>query len=291
MSHQQTVQRAAAPELPTRTQSRSTPIRLSNRGRLAALFCFGLWMVIFAGGILIDTQPYRMIISPGGVAALSGAEVAPGTPATTLLGERSFQDLAVSWIVVMIWFLPLNLALLCAVSAVLGAFGSVANLETDQIDATGRDRTNPYVSALLRGFFVYLIMISGILLLDHEPFSNPGPEQYIRLAGLLSMFAFMVNYNPQVFNRLLSFAADRVEARNGLKSRPAHVEETVQIERETQVTSVRSSLELSSNAPGPAAVVADQSDVQVAGMIKPTLHSAGNSGAAAEVPPVRIPGL
>lgn len=77
----------------------------------------------------------------------------------------------------------------------------------------------------------------------------------------------------------------------GNASRPAHVEETVQIERETQVTSVRSSLELSSNAPGPAAVVADQSDVQVAGMIKPTLHSAGNSGAAAEVPPVRIPGL
>ena len=29
-----------------------------------------------------------------------------------------------------------------------------------------RDSTNPYTSALLRGFFVYLVMISGLLLLD-----------------------------------------------------------------------------------------------------------------------------
>lgn len=254
MSKHPTVDYARGHEVPaTHLPRRPVTIRLSTYGRVGALLCFLLWLAIFAGGILIDTEPYRMIISPGGVAALAGEEADPAMVAAAVLGERSFQEMATAWAVVMIWFLPLNLALLCTVAAVLGAFGSVANLESDQVGYSGRDRTNPYISALLRGFFVYLIMISGLLLLDHEPFSNPGPEQYIRLAGLLSMVAFMVNYNPQVFNRLLSLASERVESRNGFKeTEETHLGATrLQIERETQVTSVRSSVDVSADVTGP----------------------------------------
>jgi hypothetical protein len=41
------------------------------------------------------------------------------------------------------------------------------------------------LSGLLRGLFIYLFFISGLLLFDDKPFSSPGPGQYIRLAGFI----------------------------------------------------------------------------------------------------------
>ena len=116
---------------------------------------------------------------------------------------------------VLICFLPINLAWICATASLLGAFGNRANLAEDHSGHRARDDTNPDLSAVLRGFFVYLFMASGLLLLDDAPFANPAPGQYIRLAGFLSLFSFVVSYQPRLFSVLIVWAFHRIQVREG----------------------------------------------------------------------------
>ena len=217
---------------------------LTRRETVLAGLAFGLWLVAFAGGILLQTRPSRALISPGGVAALEGIPIDsvyalyPHTRPDAA-GARAVPLGAYvkAWAVVLVWFLPLNLALLCALAGSLGAFGARANLQGDGADAPpgpSADLSSPYVSALLRGFFVYLVMISGLLLLDDDPFGSPSPGQYIRLAGFLSLFSFVVSYNPGVFSGLLAWASTRVASRGGAGGTTAAA---VQVDtREVKVT-------------------------------------------------------
>jgi hypothetical protein len=214
---------------PTETRKEVTGPRFSSQKRLTIIECtaaFGVfvgWLFLFAAGILIDTEPYRIAISPEGAAAMAaeetplpgaGAPAAPEAqaPAATAPVQplTSSKPLMISWLVVLMCYLPLNLAWLCITSSTLGAFGNRVNLSDDEAQRRGRDDSNPYVSALLRGFFVYLFMTSGLLLLDDAPFSSPGPGQYIRLAGFLSLFSFVTSYQPRLFTNLVASASQRI---------------------------------------------------------------------------------
>jgi len=197
----------------------------------AAQAVFAAWLVLFAGGILVDTKPHRVAISAEGARALdtevgsSGSSRLPesddpastGIPLTrparsTIKGVPT--SLAIAWVVVLTCFMPLNLAWLCVASSALGAFGNRVVLADDGDVGTSVDMTHPYLSALLRGFFVYLFLMSGLLLLDEAPFANGGPAQYVRLAGFLSLFSFMVSYQPRLFRALISVALERIQVRD-----------------------------------------------------------------------------
>jgi hypothetical protein len=73
------------------------------------------------------------------------------------------------------------------------------------------DNVNPYLSGVLRGFFVYLAVISGLMVLLGNPFENITPFSYIRFAGLLSLFSFTVSYNPDLFSAVVDRARGRVQ--------------------------------------------------------------------------------
>ena len=178
------------------------------------------WMLLFGGGILVDTEPYRIAISPSGAAALAAGDTASNAAARVVAAATDRPSLLVSWLVVLCCFLPLNLAWLCVASSTLGAFGNLANLGDDGMGTRSRDTTNPYVSSVLRGFFVYLFMMSGLLLLDDAPFSDAGPGQYIRLAGFLSLFSFVVSYQPKLFGSLILSAFQRIQVRGGDNAAP-----------------------------------------------------------------------
>lgn len=213
-------------------QARNSQLQLNNYERLLASLVLIAWLFLFAGGILVDTTPFRCVISPSGVQVMAN-EANPSRPREVEVCTAEQKQgaglwvpgwpqswgkgyvLAVSWLGVLLFFLPLNLALVCATAGTLGAFGGKANLQDDSTPHNSRDDTNPYVSGLLRGFFVYLFMISGLLLFDDKPFSNPGPGQYIRFAGFLSLFSFVVNYQPYLFTTLVEGAFQRISARRG----------------------------------------------------------------------------
>jgi hypothetical protein len=192
---------------------------------------FGLWLGLFGGGILVDTTTARATISPLGAAALQVEQGGTGTlPARAAAAAAVPPDVPMllrAWLVVLTCFLPLNLAWLCVVSSTLGAVGNLANLGEDDARARSSDTSNPYMSAVLRGFFVYLFMMSGLLLLDDSPFSNAGPGQYIRLAGFLSLFSFVVSYQPRLFGALILSAFQRIQVRGGENAPQVTQAETV----------------------------------------------------------------
>jgi hypothetical protein len=157
--------------------------------------------------MLIHTEPYRCVISREGVQA--SQPLSNPSDVCKQLKEPP-ASLFSSWFVVLFLYLPLNLALICVIAGTLGTFGSIANLHADGSNNSPRDYSNPYMSGLLRGFFVYLFLISGLFLFDDDPFSNPSPNQYIRLAGFLSLFSFIVNYQPNTFSTLIDWAHARI---------------------------------------------------------------------------------
>lgn len=200
----------------------SAPDKLSVAGRASAVLVLIVWMNLFAGGYLISSEPYRCKVDPTGVRRLVGydeksVKVPDPCPGVTqpARGGAWFG----AWGITLVTFIPFNLALLCASAGLLGAFGNKAKLHPEEdIDRVSRDRTNPHVSALLRGFFVYLFIISGLLVFDDNPFSGGGPGQYIRLAGFTSLFSFLVNYNPTIFNPLIEWAYQKVQPSGAAKT-------------------------------------------------------------------------
>ena len=151
-----------------------------------------LWIIFFAAGLVIDTEPYRQ-----GLAFQTS---------TTWSSKVS------SSFVVLICYTPTNVAILCCLAGLLGALGSQVKLEPGSAPHEGLDKTHPLLSALIRGFFVYIVLISGTLILLPDPFPDPSifgslaphdksniRELYIRLAGLVSLVSFVVSYNPKIF--------------------------------------------------------------------------------------------
>jgi hypothetical protein len=190
---------------------------------LAAFFLFS-WLYLFAGGITMDTTKFRCVISPDGVKQLA-SEASPGQtvenkckdnevsiPAVAANFAGTYR-LVVSWLAILLFFLPLNLAMVSATAGALGAFGNKAHLEPDDRPSESQDNSSPLMSGLLRGLFVYLFFISGLLLFDDKPFSSPGPGQYIRLAGFVSLISFLVNYRPHLFASISDWAYERINSR------------------------------------------------------------------------------
>ena len=207
----------------------------------SSFLVFVLWLILFAAGILVDTRPIASTSVPPRSwrwkrRPSPGAAVAPARPGTAHAGS-----IFTAWLVVLFCYLPLNLAWLCATSSTLGSLGSRANLSDDSINVASIDGTNPYVSALLRGFFVYLFMTSGLLLLDETPFSSPSPGQYIRLAGFLSLFSFVLSYQPQLFTALIDSAFQRIQVRGRERDHETSVTESAIVSRrqETETETVQ----------------------------------------------------
>lgn len=132
---------------------------------------------------------------------------------------------AITWIVALLSYTPTNILLLAAFAGILGSLACRANLDwqskPEDLDegeaasatagsASRCDTINPCFSGLVRGLFVYLMLISGLLLLTEDPFTNLNASRYVRLAGFTSLISFLVSLRGGLFARFLSGAAKRV---------------------------------------------------------------------------------
>lgn len=152
-----------------------------------------LWIVIFLAGIIINSAPYREKM--------------------TLRAPNVFTWI-VNWIIVLFVYTPTNVAVLSILAGLLGALGRCATLHVitqDKNEEFPEDPINPYLSGIVRGFIVYLLIISGmIIILESPPISPTGPDQYVRLASVISVASFIVSYNPRYFGKLLHRAAESI---------------------------------------------------------------------------------
>jgi hypothetical protein len=53
--------------------------------------------------------------------------------------------------------------------------------------------------------------MAGVFITANQPFENPTSEQYVRFAASVSLFAFVVGYDPTKFQEALSFLPKRAK--------------------------------------------------------------------------------
>ncbi|OJW16371.1 MAG: hypothetical protein BGO49_18655 [Planctomycetales bacterium 71-10] len=149
----------------------------------AGLLAFVAWLLLMAGGITVGTQEY---IDPIRNRTASG----PAQVVGCLLVIATCHTVT-------------NTAMLCCVSAFLGVLGFRAIGPAPGSSATAAGRRDAYLAAVTRGFFIFLIIQSGTVVLSDQAFTNLSLDKYIRLAGISSLFSFTVGYNPDVFRQLM----------------------------------------------------------------------------------------
>ena len=182
-------------------QSSQRQIQLSGRELSLGIVALALWFVLFSGGILIATQPYRLELeNPSGV--------------TTMI---------VSWLVVCAFWTITNIGILSCIAALIGALGRRTRFtsRTDPFQSAidARDPGNQgvatfYVSAIMRGFGVYALVLAGLLVLATDSLTSPAQDTYMRLAPTVSIISFYAGYDPSIFAGLLDRVKSFMQAGN-----------------------------------------------------------------------------
>jgi hypothetical protein len=185
---------------------------LSISRKIFVFIAILLWISIFIGGILVNSEPYRQIISNYSFTNVNNEAV------TTDI-ETEPPNFFIALLVVALCYTPSNLILLCMFSGLLGALSRIAKLHIKDAseDEIPSDTIDPLMSGILRGLFVFLLAISGILLINDTPITNPGQSEYVRLAGLLSILSFLLSYNPSRFQSFVAKGIDTVQTKMKIK--------------------------------------------------------------------------
>lgn len=148
------------------------------------------WIVMFAAGSIVNSSSARTAIE---------------NSSTSLLGTLH------AWFVIVTCYTTTNVAFLASLSAIAGMF-SVRSRESELNVVVDSDRHDPlikdvlacYAAASMRGFVIYLMIVSGLLLVTTEALAAPNQSQYVRLAGTISVLSFIAGYDSSVFKQALN---------------------------------------------------------------------------------------
>jgi hypothetical protein len=171
---------------------------LSSHLVIALLGCCGVvsWVILFSLGMLIDSTIYR----------------------ASLGINFTLSD----FIITVVTFTPTNIAILCLVSSFTGGCASLLVISKAHkmlgLDKQANDKKNdsliymsenPFTS-MLRGVLVFFAFLAGVFVTSSTALSSPTPQAYTQAAGVVSMLAFIVGYDPTLFKSLISIA-DKVK--------------------------------------------------------------------------------
>ena len=169
---------------------------------LAGIVAIMIWFGLFSGGIIIGTESYRTVLNQS-------------TAPTEWIG---------SWFVVCAFWTITNVGLLACVSSYIGAIGRRTRFtsHTDPMQTSfGVSGTNKrgvstyYLSAIMRGFGIYTLVLAGLLVFATESLTNPKQEMYMRLAPTISIIGLYVGYDPGMFAELLDRVKRFLQTGNG----------------------------------------------------------------------------
>lgn len=165
------------------------PLRTSEVVIGVSTIC--LWLCFFLAGIVVGTKPYRELISNGGV--------------------DSILEMLGVWTILMTCYTVTNIAILSCLAAIIGKFSrrsltyesaALHGLASAPVAKFGEVMVF-YSVAIARGFVIYLMLTGGLILLTTSAVTESSPEEYIKLAGTVSILAFMAGYDAEVFKRAL----------------------------------------------------------------------------------------
>jgi hypothetical protein len=181
------------------------------------------YLLLFAAGMLVSSEPYRkqlaehsVSISPVAVATAANVATPPVT-AQPLTSAEMFK----AFLLAMLLYTPTNVALLTILAGFVGGCASYLTYAeaSTELRAKGTDQPAPDLRALFRtespfasmfrSLLVYLATMAGIFVTTSEPFATPTAEQYVRLAAAISVFAFIVGYDPTKFHDIVDMMPKR----------------------------------------------------------------------------------
>lgn len=155
-------------------------------GLVAALLA---WTALFAAGMFIGSAPARQKLAAGPTEALEFLRL---------------------WSIVLATYTPSNSAFLAALAGVLGmGLRRLRSARAHSILPT----QFPYLTAVIRGFFVFLLVIFTVLIFDDRPLTQPTQHAYTKLAGGISLLSFLVTYSPSVVGKIWDRTIGRLERR------------------------------------------------------------------------------
>ncbi len=120
-----------------------------------------------------------------------------------LLATRQPVSRTTAFFYSVLVYTPTNMALLTLFAGLLG--GCVSNIKYSMMSKEERQNLKPKeeailsenpLSATMRGFVIYLCMVAGLYVVLDDPFKDSTPGQYARLAGSMSLVAFIVGFDP-----------------------------------------------------------------------------------------------
>jgi hypothetical protein len=155
--------------------------------------CVLVWVILFGAGLMIPSEGYRKSL------------------------EQSFT--LYNFVMAGLLYTYTNVVTLTCLAGLLGGICSritFLDYETsaDQTDKNSANaisvsmayRTENPLASMFRSFVVFLVYIAGVAIGapgGTEVFSKTGPDQYARVAGLLSLTGFTVGFDPTLFGSLL----------------------------------------------------------------------------------------
>lgn len=151
------------------------------------------WITLFSFGLLINSQVYR----------------------DSVLRNFDWTDFIMS----VLTYTPTNIALLCVIAAFSGGCASrmliagiakktgseIKDPELEKTDSQLYMAENPFGS-MMRGLVVYFAYLAGVFIANSAPFAAPTPQQYAQSAGIVSLFSFVVGFDPTVFRSFISIS-------------------------------------------------------------------------------------
>ncbi len=172
---------AAVPSVPIPPARAFLPRRpLTRNEAITSIMAIAAWVILTAAGVAVSTKPYIDLLSSAS-------------------GKATLLELAGAWFVMITCYTFTNIALLCCLSAVIGAIGRSARVDDIQRDDPATDLRTLCITGMIRGFFMFVVILSGTLILSDQKYDDITIEQYLKLAGLVSLLSFAIGYDPHLF--------------------------------------------------------------------------------------------
>lgn len=146
---------------------------------LLTFACLIIWLLTFSVGAFVDTNPLRERL------------------------ELNF-DFYNFLLVVSAW-IPTNLAILSIMAGMSGALcrSLLRTLEVGVEQIRRKNERSRILGGGIAGLLFYLALMAGAFLLMDAPFETTTKEQYFRVAGVVSLVAFLAGLRPDLLRRII----------------------------------------------------------------------------------------
>ena len=140
-----------------------------------------LWLFFFTVGLVVPAQEALLVLNLDEV--------------------PSVTELATRLLIVMTCWTITNIGFLTCFAAYVGELSRFIRVSGIERPSDTTPLKISFGRAVVRGFFIYVLVMVGLVVTTTESMLQPTQETYFRLAGVMSLTGFVIGYYPELFAR------------------------------------------------------------------------------------------